>query len=139
MWVGYGSDFRPAVSSGGSNIPPGCVVVIVHHTHTRPHTYSRTPQPPIHTQIQSLKAEANQVADQGIALVRMVRAFSAEEVEKRRYDARTLATVGQELRIKMLYAVSTRYDACVNRTYGGASAVVCTQRVRTYTHTHLVC
>lgn len=38
--------------------------------------------------------------------MRLVRAFASEEVEKRRYDARTLASVAAELRVKMLYAVS---------------------------------
>lgn len=56
-------------------------------------------------QIQSLKAAANQAADQAISQVRLVRAFAAEEVEKRRYDGKTLASVAAELRVKMLYAV----------------------------------
>jgi len=56
-------------------------------------------------QIQSLKAEANSVADQSIALVRLVRAFAAEDWEKQRYDTRTLRNVAKELEVKMLWTV----------------------------------
>lgn len=80
---------------------------------TRP-TYPFTSSPPpssryhnthTHKQIQSLKAESNQAADQAISLVRLVRVFAAEEVEKRRYDTKTLANVAAELRVKMLWTV----------------------------------
>lgn len=79
----------------------GPVTNRVIHTHSLPTPHQ--PQP--HQQIQSLKAESNQAADQSISLVRLVRAFAAEEVEKRRFDERTLTSVAAELRVKMLYAV----------------------------------
>lgn len=56
-------------------------------------------------QIQTLKAEANSVADQAIALVRLVRAFATEDWEKQRYDTRTLRNVAKELEVKMLWTI----------------------------------
>ncbi len=56
-------------------------------------------------QVQTLKADANALADQSIALVRLVRAFASEDWEKSRYDYRTLKNVEQELKVKMIWTV----------------------------------
>lgn len=56
-------------------------------------------------QIQTIKAEANAVADQSIALLRLVRAFATEDWEKGRYDTRTLRNVAKELEVKMLWTI----------------------------------
>jgi ABC-type multidrug transport system fused ATPase/permease subunit len=55
--------------------------------------------------IQTLKAQANGIADQSISLVRLVRAFATEEWEKSRFDERSFANVTAELKVKMLWTI----------------------------------
>lgn len=63
--------------------------------------YSRTMQ----KAIQDVKSEANQVAEQSISLIRLVRAFSAEFWEKALYDGKNQTSVVADLKLKMLWTI----------------------------------
>ncbi|KAG5178077.1 P-loop containing nucleoside triphosphate hydrolase protein [Tribonema minus] len=73
--------------------------------------------------IQDVKGDANQVADQSIALARLVRAFAAEEWEQHHYDKSNLDMVREQLRSKMAYSLYVPVVAIVQNAL--TFAVLC--------------